>query len=49
MPRRNLLTLLLVLLLAAVCYPRVQRNRYAPVLAGAMNIVEHRPSSRSPT
>ncbi len=40
MPRRNLLTLLLVLLLAAVCYPRVQRNRYAPVLAGAMNIVE---------
>ena len=42
MPRRNLLILLLVLLLAAVCYPRVQQNRYTPVLAGAMNIVERR-------
>ncbi len=32
MPRRNLLILLLVLLLAVVCYPRVQQGPYARVL-----------------
>jgi carboxyl-terminal processing protease len=42
MPRRNLLILLLVLLLAVVCYPRVQQGPYARVLNSAMNTVERR-------
>lgn len=40
MPRRNLVILLLLMLLAAVSCPRVPRNPYARVLDSAMNIVE---------
>jgi carboxyl-terminal processing protease len=42
MPRRNLLVLLTVTLVALLCYPRVQKNRYARVLADAMATIESR-------
>ncbi len=42
MPRRNLLILFLVVLLAVLCRQRVHDNPYTHVLAGAMNIIENR-------
>jgi carboxyl-terminal processing protease len=42
MPRRNLIILLLVTLVAVLCYQRVQKNPYARVLANAMRTVENR-------
>lgn len=42
MPRRNLLILILVTVLALWCQGRVQRNPYVRVLAEAMNTIEHR-------
>ena len=42
MPRRNLLVLVIVTLVALLCYQRVQKNRYGRVLEDAMNVVENR-------
>jgi carboxyl-terminal processing protease len=42
MPRRNLLILLVVALVALVCYQRVEKNPYARVLADAMSTIERR-------
>jgi carboxyl-terminal processing protease len=42
MPRRNLLILLVVMLVALVCYQRVERNPYVRVLANALDTVEKR-------
>ena len=42
MPRRNLLVLLTVTLVALLCYQRVQKTPYGRVLAEAMNIIENR-------
>jgi carboxyl-terminal processing protease len=42
MPRRNLIILLVVAVLAIVCYQRVQRNPYAQVMARAMAMIENK-------
>jgi carboxyl-terminal processing protease len=42
MPRRNLLVLFLVTLLAVLCRQRVQDSPYARVLAGAMTTIKNR-------
>jgi carboxyl-terminal processing protease len=42
MPRRNLLVLFLVALVAILCRQRVQHNPYTGVLASAMNTIEKR-------
>jgi len=42
MPRRNLLILFLVALVAVLCRQQVQNNPYARVLAGAMTTIENR-------
>jgi C-terminal processing protease CtpA/Prc len=39
MPRRNIITLLLVAAISWLSYQRASRNRYAATLAEAMNIV----------
>ena len=40
MPRRSLLILLILALLALVCYQHVTRNRYVAVMANAMTMIE---------
>ena len=42
MPRRNLIVLLVVTLLAVLCYQRVQKNVYCRVLADTMTKIENR-------
>jgi carboxyl-terminal processing protease len=42
MPRRNLLVLMFVTLVALFCYQRVQKNPYGRVLADAMSTIESR-------
>ena len=42
MPRRNLLVLVAVTLVALLCYQRVQKNPYGHVLANAMTTIENR-------
>ena len=42
MPRRNLLVLIIVSLVALLCYQRVQKSPYGRVLADAMNTIESR-------
>jgi carboxyl-terminal processing protease len=42
MPRRNLLVLVTVTIVALLCHGRVQKNRYARVLADAMTTIENR-------
>ncbi len=42
MPRRNLLVLLAMTLVALLCYQRVQKNIYGRVLANAMSKIENR-------
>ncbi len=42
MPRRNLLVLVVVTLVALLCYERVQKNPYGRVLANAMTTIENR-------
>ena len=42
MPRRNLLILLVVTLVALVCYQHAERNPYVRVLADAMTMIEKR-------
>ena len=42
MPRRNLLVLVAVTLVALLCYQRVQKNPYGRVLADAMTTIENR-------
>ena len=42
MPRRNLLILIVVVLLAGTCYMRVQKNPYLRVMASAIDTIEHR-------
>jgi carboxyl-terminal processing protease len=42
MPRRNLYLLLGVVLVAAICYQKVQKNRYGPLMMDVMNLIERR-------
>jgi carboxyl-terminal processing protease len=42
MPRRNLVVLVTVTLVALLCYQRVQKNPYGRVLANAMTTIENR-------
>ena len=41
MPRRNLFVLVVVTLVALLCYQRVQKNPYGRVLAQAMTKIEY--------
>ena len=41
MPRRNLLVLVAMTLVALLCYQRVQKNPYARLLANAMTTIEN--------
>jgi carboxyl-terminal processing protease len=41
MPRRNLLILLTVCIIALVCYQKVQTNQYGQILANSLEIIDH--------